>query len=115
MGALASHSPRTRAGSPDTVARYPSGMKPRHVLPWANGAPRMRNITGRVKTATVRGRLGVNSTVRRRDRYRADPNQLVAARTGSDAFDAVARVKTVRTARSGEALRGLALVPRDLR
>ena len=101
-------------GQPYTVPGYPTGNNPVGGLPWAPATDGLRNITGRVNrdgTATV---YGITSTVSGSGDQGADPNKLVAitdrltaTSSGNETF------QTVRTARSGEVLRGVTLTPAD--
>ncbi|MCW2753344.1 MAG: hypothetical protein JWQ32_755 [Marmoricola sp.] len=101
-------------GAPYSVAGYPTGDNAATGLPWAPASDGLRNITGEVNpdgTVTI---WGITSTVSGATDEGADPNRLVrvddtvAATTASgDSF------KTLRTAQSGEALRGIAYVPGD--
>ena len=101
-------------GQPYTIPGYPTGNNPVGGLPWAPATDGLRNITGRVNrdgTATV---YGITSTVSGSGDQGADPNKLVAitdrltaTSSGNETF------QTVRTARSGEVLRGVTLTPAD--
>ena len=84
-------------------------------LPWTPAPDGLRNITGRVNgdgTVTV---WGITSTVSGSGDQGADPNQLVAITdmlSYASAAQAAAESFTVlRTARSGEVLRGVSLTP----
>ena len=98
-------------GTPYTVSGYPTGSNPATGLPWAPATDGLRNITGRVNpdgTATI---WAVTSTVSGATDTGADPNRLVAVTDRLAAPTAAGeRFTTVRTARSGEALRGVAVV-----
>ncbi len=102
-------------GAPYSVAGgYPTGNNPATGLPWAPATDGLRNITGQVNrdgTVTV---WAVTSTVSGATDTGADPNRLVsitdrvASTTGaSESFT------TLRTARSGEALRGITIAPQS--
>jgi len=100
-------------GVPYTVPGYPTGVNPATGLPWAPATDGLRNITGRVNrdgTVTV---WGITSTVSGATDTGADPNRLV---TVTDTLGASSpgteRFVTLRTACSGEALRGVTLAPR---
>jgi hypothetical protein len=72
----------------------------------------MRNITGRVNrdgTATI---YGITSTVSGSGDQGADPNKLVAVTDRLSATSAGDETfQTVKTARSGEVLRGVTFTP----
>ncbi|HZP14545.1 MAG TPA: hypothetical protein VFA96_01890, partial [Nocardioides sp.] len=98
-------------GTPYDVAGYPTGDNAATGLPWAPATDGLRNISGRVNadgTVTV---WGITSTVSGATDEGADPNRLV---TVSDALSATSAAgdtfTTLRTAASGEALRGIAYV-----
>jgi hypothetical protein len=84
-------------------------------LPWAPAADGLRNITGRVNgdgTVTI---WAVTSTVSGSGDQGADPNQLVSI-TDTLSFASAAQAAgesftILRTARSGEVLRGVSLTP----
>ena len=84
-------------------------------LPWAPAPDGLRNIAGRVNgdgTVTI---WGITSTVSGSGDQGADPNQLVAIKDNlsyTSAAQAAGETFTVlRTARSGEVLRGVSLTP----
>ncbi len=94
-------------------------------LPWAPATDGLRNLTGRVNedgTATI---WAVTSTVSGSGDQGADPNHLVmvtdrlAATTVSkgdgdyDKDDRLDHFVTIRSAKSGEVLRGVAFAPQD--
>jgi hypothetical protein len=99
-------------GQPYTVRGYPTGTNPATELPWSPATDGLRNITGRVNrdgTATI---WAITSTVSGSGDQGADPNRLVAitdglgaGAPGSESF------RTVRTARSGQVLRGMSFMP----
>ncbi len=101
-------------GTPYSVAGYPTGDNAATGLPWAPATDGLRNITGEVNgdgTVTI---WGITSTVSGATDEGADPNRLVrvddsiaAMSSAGDSF------RTLRTASSGEALRGIAYVPGD--
>jgi hypothetical protein len=100
-------------GAPYTVAGYPTGSNPATGLPWAPATDGLRNITGRVNrggTATI---WGVTSTVSGDGDQGADPNRVVTVTDplGATTLPATDRFATVRTAASGEVLRGLSFTP----
>jgi hypothetical protein len=100
-------------GVPYTVKNYPTGINLATGLPWSPATDGLRNITGRVNhdgTATV---WAITSTVSGSGDQGADPNKLVMitdniAATKLPANESFA---TVRTAKSGEALRGVSFTP----
>jgi hypothetical protein len=99
-------------GQPYTVRGYPTGDNPVTGLPWSPATDGLRNVTGRVNrngTATI---WAITSTVSGSGDQGADPNKLVAI---TDRLSAIApgaeSFQTVRTARSGEVLRGVSLTP----
>lgn len=98
-------------GVPYGVDNYPPALDP------ATGG--CRNIAGRVNrdgTATI---WATTSTVSANGDTGADPNKLVrvtdqiSATTAPSADSWLGRFETIRTARAGEVLRGVALAPRD--
>ena len=100
-------------GAPYTVAGYPTGQNPRTMLPWSPATDGLRNITGRVHrdgTATI---WGITSTVSGNGDQGADPNKLVAItdEIAATALPAGESFTTLRTARFGEALRGVSFTP----
>lgn len=101
-------------GSPYTVAGYPTGNNPVTALPWAPATDGLRNITGRLNpdgTATI---WAVTSTVSGATDVGADPNKLVAVtdriaeQTTPPGWE---RFATVRSAATGQALRGVSFAP----
>ncbi|WP_037610008.1 hypothetical protein, partial [Streptacidiphilus rugosus] len=101
-------------GTPYRVSCYPTGDNAATGLPWAPATDGLRTITGKVDadgTVTV---WGVTSTVSGATDEGADPNRLVRVTDHLDATTATGDTfQTLRTARSGEALRGIAYVPGD--
>lgn len=100
-------------GDPYTVSGYPTGQNPFTGLPWAPATDGLRNLTGRVNpngTATI---WATTSTVSGDGDEGADPNRLV---TITDPLEASSqaqgeRFATLRTAGSGEVLRGVSFTP----
>lgn len=100
-------------GQPYTIPGYPTGSNAATGLPWTPATDGLRNITGRVNpngTATI---WGVTSTVSGNGDIGADPNKVEAV---TDPLRAAAPVRseafaTIRTAGSGEVLRGVTLTP----
>jgi len=100
-------------GTPYTVANYPTGNNTLTNLPWAPAADGLRNITGRVNrdgTATI---FAVTSTVSGSGDQGADPNQLVSITDNVSAttLPASESFTTLRTAKFGQALRGVSFAP----
>ncbi|WP_201776417.1 hypothetical protein [Streptacidiphilus carbonis] len=99
-------------GSPYTAAGYPTGDNAATGLPWAPATDGLRTITGKVGpdgTVTV---WAVTSTVSGATDEGADPNRLVRVTDRLHATSAAGDTfRTLRTARSGEALRGIVYVP----
>jgi hypothetical protein len=103
---------RLNLGQPYTVPGFPTGTNPVTGLPWSPATDGLRNLTGRVNrdgTATV---YGITSTVSGSGDQGADPNKLVAV---TDRLSATTpgreTFQTLRTARSGEVLRGVTFTP----
>ena len=94
------------------VKDYPTTTNPATGLPWTPATDGLRNITGRVNADGTVTIWGITSTVSGATDEGADPNRLVRV---TDVLDATSahhdRFTTLRTARSGEALRGIAYVP----
>jgi hypothetical protein len=99
-------------GAPYTVTGYPTGNNPATGLPWAPASDGLRNITGRVNSDGTVTIWGITSTVSGATDTGADPNRLVAI---TDSLSATTpgseQFTTLRTAISGEALRGITLTP----
>jgi hypothetical protein len=99
-------------GQPYTIPGYPTGNNPVGGLPWAPGTDGLRNITGRVNrdgSATI---YGITSTVSGSGDQGADPNKLVAVTDRLSATSAGGETfQTIKTARSGEVLRGVSFTP----
>ena len=103
-------------GTPYIVPGYPTGDNSATGLPWSPATDGLRNISGRVnRDGTVRI-WAVTSTVSGATDTGADPNRLVAvtdrvAATTPSAAHGFDTYTTIRTARSGEALRGIDWTP----
>jgi hypothetical protein len=104
-----------RLGTAYTVKGYPTGNNAATGLPWAPATDGLRNITGR---ATRGGRVSIwaiTSTVSGNGDPGADPNRLVRITdkltNTSASVAATERFRTLKTARFGEVLRGVALSP----
>jgi hypothetical protein len=108
-----------------TPSSYPTGTNPATGLPWAPATEGLRNITGRVNddgTATI---WAITSTLSGDGDQGADPNKLVVVTdrlsetslsTGdgdNDNDDSLDVFTTVRSALTGEVLRGVTLGPKD--
>ncbi|HET7887885.1 MAG TPA: hypothetical protein VFL62_16810 [Bradyrhizobium sp.] len=100
-------------GVPYTVKNYPTGNNAATGQPWSPATDGLRNLTGRVNrdgTATI---WAVTSTVSGSADQGADPNKLVAItdKLSATTLPAGESFKTVRTAKSGEVLRGVSFTP----
>ena len=100
-------------GKPYTVPGYPTGDNTATGLPWAPATDGLRNIDGRVNpggTATI---WAVTSTVSGDGDQGADPNKLVSITDplSASALPASESFTTVRSAGSGEVLRGVSFTP----
>lgn len=98
-------------GKPYTVSCYPTGDNAATGLPWAPATDGLRTITGKVDDDGNVTVWGVTSTVSGATDEGADPNRLVRVTDRLHATSAAGDTfRTLRTARSGEALRGIAYV-----
>jgi hypothetical protein len=100
-------------GVPYIVPGYPTGNNPVKLLPWAPATDGLRNITGRVDRDGKVTIWAITSTVSGSGDQGADPNRLV---TITDQLAAITlpageSFKTLRTAKSGEVLRGVSFTP----
>lgn len=100
-------------GKPYSVPGYPTGENPATGLPWAPATDGLRDIAGRVNpdgTATI---WAVTSTVSGGGDEGADPNRLVAITDpiGASSPAQSERFRTIRSAASGEVLRGVSFTP----
>jgi hypothetical protein len=100
-------------GKPYTVPGYPTGDNAATGLPWVPATDGLRNIDGRVNpggTATI---WAVTSTVSGDGDQGADPNKLVTITDplGATTPGASESFATVRSAGSGEVLRGVSFTP----
>jgi hypothetical protein len=99
-------------GTPYAVPGYPTGVNAATGLPWAPATDGLRNITGKVDADGTVTLWGVTSTVSGATDEGADPNRLVRVTDDLNATSAAGDTfRTLRTADSGEALRGIAYVP----
>jgi hypothetical protein len=101
-------------GVPYTVAGYPTGNNTATGLPWSPATDGLRNITGQVQGGTVTI-WGITSTVSGNGDQGADPNRLVVITDTLSNTTAAAAANemfsTVRSAASGEVLRGVSFTP----
>jgi hypothetical protein len=100
-------------GVPYTVKGYPTGQNPKTSLPWAPATDGLRNLIGRVNrdgTATI---WAITSTVSGNGDQGADPNALVMItdNLAATSLPAAESFVAIRTARSGEVLRGVSFTP----
>ncbi len=102
-------------GVPYTVPGYPTGSNSATHLPWAPATDGLRNITGKIDS---HGRVtiwAITSTVSGNGDQGADPNRLVAITDWKANTDpsvaAKERFFPIRSARSGEVLRGVSFTP----
>lgn len=101
-------------GTPYNVSGYPAGDNSATGLPWAPATDGLRNITGKVDDDGNVTIWAVTSTVSGATDEGADPNRLVEVTDRLNATSAACDTfRTVRTADSGEALRGIVYVPGD--
>jgi hypothetical protein len=103
-------------GTPYSVPGYPTGVNAATGLPWAPATDGLRTLTGRVNRDGTVTLWAITSTVSGATDTGADPNRLVtvtdtlgASTPGNESFT------TLRTAGSGEALRGVTLAPTSRR
>jgi hypothetical protein len=100
-------------GAPYKVKGYPTGLNAPTGLPWSPATDGLRNITGRVNddgTVTI---WAITSTVSGGGDQGADPNKLVMItdKVAATTLPAKETFSTVRTAKSGEVLRGVSFTP----
>jgi len=102
-------------GVPYTVTGYPSGTNAATGLPWSPAADGLRNITGRVGRDGKVTIWAITSTISGNGDTGADPNRLVAVEdrleNTASAVAAQEKFHTLRTAKFGEALRGVSFTP----
>jgi hypothetical protein len=100
-------------GVPYTVKNYPTGINAATGLPWAPATDGLRNLTGRVNADGTVSIWAITSTVSGGGDQGADPNRLVTItdKIAATALPANESFSTVRTAKSGEVLRGISFTP----
>jgi hypothetical protein len=97
------------------VPGYPTGINAATGLPWSPTTDGLRNITGRLNddgTVTI---WAITSTSSGGGDTGADPDKLVVTTDNLKSATLPPREKfvTLRTARFGEALRGVSFAPKD--
>jgi len=100
-------------GVPYTVKNYPTGINAATGLPWAPATDGLRNLTGRVNANGTVSIWAITSTVSGGGDQGADPNRLVTItdKIAATTLPANESFSTVRTAKSGEVLRGISFTP----
>lgn len=100
-------------GVPYTVAGYPTGNNAATGLPWSPATGGLRNLTGKVNRDGTVSIWAITSTVSGNGDQGADPNKLVAItdKLSATTLPGDESFKTLRTARFGEALRGVSFTP----
>ncbi|WP_063775433.1 hypothetical protein [Bradyrhizobium sp. LTSPM299] len=100
-------------GVPYTVQGYPTGNNAATGKPWSPATDGLRNITGRVNRDGTVSIWAITSTVSGSGDQGADPNKLVmiSDTLAAATLPAGERFVTLRTANSGEALRGVSFTP----
>ena len=96
-------------GQPYTVKDYPTGNNPATGLPWSPATGGLRNLTGKVNGDGTVEIYAITATVSGNGDQGADPNKLVAIKDKLKATTLPANESftTLRTAKSGEVLRGV--------
>lgn len=101
-------------GAPYQVPGYPTGVNALTGLPWSPATDGLRNITGRVNRDGSVTVWGITSTVSGSGDQGADPNKLVAITDNPAGTSAGGEhFVTVRSAGSGEVLRGVSVTPNN--
>ena len=100
-------------GVPYTVKDYPTGINAATGLPWSPATDGLRNVTGQVNGDGTVDIYAVTSTVSGSGDQGADPNKLVVIKDKLKATTLPANESftAVRTAKSGEVLRGVSFTP----
>ena len=100
-------------GVPYTVKNYPTGNNAATGLPWAPATDGLRNLTGQVNRDGTVSIWAITSTVSGGGDQGADPNRLVMItdKLAATTLPANESFSTVRTAKSGEVLRGISFTP----
>ena len=100
-------------GSPYVVPGYPTGDNAATGLPWAPATDGLRNITGRVNRNGTVSIWAITSTVSGSGDQGADPNKLVEITDPlwPPAPGAHEQFVTLRSAASGQVLRGVSFTP----
>jgi hypothetical protein len=101
-------------GVPYMVKNYPTGNNSVTGLPWSPTTDGLRNITGRVNHDGSVTIYAITSTVSGSGDQGADPNKLVTItdKLAATTLPPGESFKTLRTAKSGEVLRGVSFAPR---
>ena len=100
-------------GVPYIVKGYPTGINAATNLPWAPATDGLRNLNGRVNGDGTVSIWAITSTVSGGGDQGADPNRLVTIKDkiAATTLPTNESFSTVRTAKSGEVLRGISFTP----